>query len=458
MRRFVLYGITTLALAAPLVAFGLRERDRRAVGAQLAAGTSLLDGPIERGADVSAADLVRAQTLFERAWHGDPSSEAGRTARALWHVAQAARDLDRGDLVLAHEEADTALHLAPNDPHARLAEAQIALRRNDRPAAERELETLGARGRVLPDALSARARLVRVDLLLDTERTTDALSLAESLDHDHPRAAVVKNRLGLARAAAGDTAGAREAFEQAVAIDPHHDAAMVNLARLAREHGDLAEARTLLERALAVASESPEAWLAYGVVLGDMHADTARHALVRAGELAPDDPAPWVAQGDLDLASGNVDGAVDSFRQALARDENHASARTNLGIALARLGRRDEARRTFEEATRRAPHQGEAWNGLGAMRLQAGDADAAIGPLQQAAALLPDDPNPSLNLGRAYENLERFDEAARAFREALRRAPGNHVAMEHLMRLVPAAQRERVMRRYGTTESSHTRG
>ena len=145
--------------------------------------------------------------------------------------------------------------------------------------------------------------------------------------------------------------------------------------------------------------------------------------------------------------------------QVLFTRQQGAGAQVRVGRRpLARLGRRDGARRTFEEATRRAPHQGEAWNGLGAMRLQAGDADAAIGPLQQAAALLPDDPNPSLNLGRAYENLERFDEAARAFREALRRAPGNHVAMEHLMRLVPAAQRERVMRRYGTTESSHTRG
>jgi tetratricopeptide (TPR) repeat protein len=449
VRRAALYLVTAFALGAPLVAFAVKERDRRAVVGELRDGLALLDAPVERGIDVSASDLVRAQELFEQAWHGDPSGDAGRRARSLWHVAQATRDLARGDLVLAHEEADIAAHLLPGEPHAGVVEAEIALRRNDRPAAERILAALTDARTTLPPALVARARLLRVDLLLDSERASDALALAETLDHDHPRSAAVKNRLGLARAAVGDRVGARAAFDDAVRIDPRHDAAMVNLARLARERGDLPGARTLLERALAIASDSPEAWLAYGVVLGELHADTARHALVRAGELAPDDPAPWVAQGDLDLAEGNAQGAVESFRQALARDENHASARTNLGIALARTGRRDDARRAFEEATRRAPHQGEAWNGLGVMRLGAGDADGAIGPLEQAAALLPDDPNPSLNLGRAFESLQRFDEAVHAYREALRRAPHNPTAMEHLVRLMPAPLRARELRRIG---------
>ncbi len=425
----------------------LRVHDGRATSRLLAEGLALIDAPIERGIDPPTTDLLRAQGLFERAWHGDPAGDAGRTARALWHVAQATLDLDRGELVLAREEADTAAHLVPGEPHARLTEARLALRRGDRALAEVQLQALASRrvASTIPvsAAVMSRAMLLRIDLLLDTERADDALSLAEALDRDHPLVAAVKNRLGLARAAVGDRAGAREAFERAVALDPRHDPAMVNLARLAREGGDLAGARTMLERSLAVAPDSPEVWLAYGVVLGELHADTARHALVRAGELAPDDPAPWVAQGDLDLVDGNAEGAAESFRQALARDENHATARTNMGVALARLGRRDAARRAFEEATRRAPHQGEAWNGLGVMRLAAGDADGAIGPLEQASALLPGDPNPSLNLGRAFENLRRFDEAVHAFREALRRAPGNATATEHLARLVPAPMRAR---------------
>ena len=74
-------------------------------------------------------------------------------------------------------------------------------------------------------------------------------------------------------------------------------------------------------------------------------------------------------------------------------------------------------------ATRRAPHQGQAWNGLGAMRLFAEDFLGAVGPLQQASTLLPNDPNPPMNLGLAFEGLRRWNEAVRAFREALHRDP-----------------------------------
>jgi hypothetical protein len=55
--------------------------------------------------------------------------------------------------------------------------------------------------------------------------------------------------------------------------------------------------------------------------------------------------------------------------------------------------------------------------------------------------LLPGDPNPPLNLARTFESLRRFDEAVRAFREVLRRSPGNSVAIEHLNLLLPPGHR-----------------
>jgi Flp pilus assembly protein TadD len=161
----------------------------------------------------------------------------------------------------------------------------------------------------------------------------------------------------------------------------------------------------------------------------------------------PPDPAPYVAQGNLDLVDGNAEGAAESFRGALARDADNATAQTNLGVALARLGRAREATEAFEQATRRAPHQGQAWNGLGAMRLSANDFLGAIGPLQQASALLPGDPNPPMNLGLAFEGLQRWTEAVHAFREALRRAPGMTAATAHILRLVPAESRPGELRR-----------
>jgi tetratricopeptide (TPR) repeat protein len=426
------------ALCAPLVAVGVRWHEGREGARRLTEGVALLEAPLERAASLEALDVARAQQLFETARWAQGSGREGTRARALWHVAQAWADLARGELSLAQQEADTAEGLAPGDAHARLVLATVAARRGDRVRAEQMLEALAREG--VPPAVAARAMLLRLDLLLESGRAHDALVAAEALDREHPQVSAVKNLLGLSRAAVGDRAGAREAFQRAAALDPRDASPLVNLARLSREEGDLAAARTTLERALAVAPDHAEAWLAYGVVLMDLRAPEARHALVRAGALAPDDAAPYVAQGNLDLAEGNLPGAIESFRQALAREPEHPTAQTNLGIALARRGDRAGALDAFECATRRAPQQGEAWNGLGAMRLAEGDAERAVGPLQQATVLLPHDPNPALNLGRALEALRRWDDAARAFREALRRDPDNEVAVRHLVQLNPSCR------------------
>lgn len=454
MRKLVLWLVALGALVAPVLALDVRVRERRESTSQLAQGLAVFEAPIEHVIELESADIARARALFERAWRGDPEGETGARARALMHVAQAYQDLSRNEVVLATQEADTAERLRPGDPHVELLAATVAARRGEGVRAERALDRLARAPRgMIPAPVSARAAMLRVDLLLDAGRVHEALAVIESLDRDHPAVGAIKNRLGLARAAVGDRAGAREAFQRAAEIDPSHEAPLVNLARLAREEGDLQGARALLERAIGVAPESPEAWLAYGVVLGDLRDPRARRALVRAGELAPDDAAPWLAQGDLDLAEGHLEGALESFRQALARDPDNVAAETNLGVVLARRGERAGAIEAFERATRRSPHQGQAWNGLGAMRLAQGDAQGALGPLQQASALLPEDPNPPMNLGLALEALQRWDDAGRAYREVLRRAPGHEAALRRLLAITPERDRPRELRRVGRLAS-----
>lgn len=447
LRHGILWVVSVSALAAPVFALMVRWHNTRAGERQFTEGLSLLDAPIEQTPSLEALDVARAQSLFEAAWRSHADTRQTHRARALWHVAQAYHDLAKGEFSLALQEADTAEGLCPGDPHVALARATVMARKGDTLRAERILATVSTSPTATP-SLRARAALLRVDLLLDQGRAHEALSVAETLDREHPRVSAVKNLLGLARAAVGDRSGARTAYMQSSEIDPRNEAPLVNLARLEREEGNLAAARTLLERALTVAPNSAEVWLAYGIVLADGgHISEARVALTRAASLAPDDASPYVVQGNLDLAEGNLSGAVESFRNALTLAPDHPVAWTNLGIALARQGQRSAAIDAFEHATRHAPQQGEAWNGLGALRLAEGDATRAVGCLQQALVLLPGDPNPAINLGRALESLHRWDDAARAYREALRRNPGHPIAQQRLLRLLPRQRTQRQMPR-----------
>jgi tetratricopeptide (TPR) repeat protein len=285
--------------------------------------------------------------------------------------------------------------------------------------------------------------------LLAAGRAHDALDVLETLDRDAPRVGTILNLLGLARSAVGDREGALRAFEASVNSHPRREIPLINLARAYRDQGQMDRAKGTLERALGAAPDYADAWVAYGVVLADLRAPNARHVLVRAAQLAPQDATPLAAQGALDLALGQHEQAAESFRQALARDPDHAIARTNLGIALAHLGRNDLALRAFEQATQRSPHVGEAWNGLGSRRLASGNLEGAVGALRQAMTLLPEDPNPAINLGRALEALQQWDAAGRAYHEAIRRHPLHPAAVERLLAITPPEDRDRERRRLG---------
>jgi Flp pilus assembly protein TadD len=448
-KKIFMWLTTLVCLAVPPTALAVRWRDAQTAESMVVRGTSALDVSLEQCPTPESLDWSHAMSDFQRARSLSPGTDIARRAEGLLHVARTYEALSHGEVVLAQTEATTATRLLPTEPRATLAAAIVMLRRGDAPRAERMFDAV-EHTQGLSASVRVRSVVHHVDVLLDAGRGHDALVLVESLDESLVRSATVVNRIGLVRSAVGDTEGARAAFVRARSLDPHDPAPGVNLARLARSRGDLDDARTLLEQCVAQDANHGESWLAYGIVLSEMgpeHAVAARNAMVKAGQLRPDDPESFVAFGDMDLRDGHWAAAVENFRQALQHAPEHIGARTNLGVALARTGDRQGAIRAFQEVTERAPQTGAAWNGLGAMRLAMGDEEHAVGALQHAAVLLPNDPNPTVNLGIALSRLQRWTDAARAFRDTLDRSPGHPTAMMHLMAMQPnPAARARIAR------------
>jgi cytochrome c-type biogenesis protein CcmH/NrfG len=122
---------------------------------------------------------------------------------------------------------------------------------------------------------------------------------------------------GIAADVAGQRMVARLAFERALVDNPDDGRPLIYLGRLARDEGDLREARRLLSQAVERTPENPLAHRELAVTLmADGHPELARRFFVRALEI---DPTDRVAQGFL-------------------------------GCALRRVGRGDEARRWFDRA------------------------------------------------------------------------------------------------------------
>jgi Flp pilus assembly protein TadD len=443
VKKKLLWAVSLAAVVAPVVALGLRFREDARADRWLAAGVAKLDVSIDLAPTPESLDWHGAEDLFDRVVRASGDGDRGRRARALWHSCRALGDLSRGELVLASAEVQTARREDPDELRVAFVDGVVLQRRGERRRAAQVFEAI-TRGAAVPATLRTRVGLHRLDLLLDEGDGHGALTLAESLAHGTNVHAALGNRLGLARSAVGDTAGARAAFESAHASEPRDASALINLARIARQSGDREGARHMLQQALALDETNGEAWLAYGVVLTDLGSMVeARRAVLEAGRRMPDQAGPWTTQGEIDLRENHPVEAVASFREALQRAPGDTGARTNLGVALARTGDRAGALQAFEQVTQRAPTVGQAWNGLGVMRLGMSDPEGAIGPLEHASRLLPDDPNPPMNLGLAYERLQRWNEAARSFRETLRRAPNHELAASHLAAMQPTGARDR---------------
>jgi Flp pilus assembly protein TadD len=113
-------------------------------------------------------------------------------------------------------------------------------------------------------------------------------------------------RLGhAAETANADAVSAMRAYEQALACDPGHAGAHVNLGRLHHEFGDLAAAEAHYRRAVFLDPGEPVYWFNLGVVLEDR---------------------------------GRPDEAADAYRHCLALDAAFTDAHFNLSGVLERGG------------------------------------------------------------------------------------------------------------------------
>ena len=167
---------------------------------------------------------------------------------------------------------------------------------------------------------------------------------------------------------AGDPASTRRElgfYEQAVALDPGFSQAWAGVSiENSGLYGSstpvpaLAErARQAAEKAIALAPNRPEGYLALGAYERLVTSDYTRalEQYEKALRLAPGNAPLLRATALAELGLGRWDAAVEYFRQAVRFDPRSASNLRVLGDALSRLRRYPEARETLDRGLALAP-------------------------------------------------------------------------------------------------------
>lgn len=156
----------------------------------------------------------------------------------------------------------------------------------------------------------------------------------------HP---VVHYFLGNALRAAGDFVAARQAYEQAIALEPTLAEAHNNLALVLGKLGLESEARAVFECAASINPALAAARSNLGALMSrDSAVDDAAAMLREAVRLAPESSDARTNYGAVLMRQHRFAEAKDEFRRVLAAVPGFASAELNLGLALLTEGRLDE--------------------------------------------------------------------------------------------------------------------
>jgi predicted TPR repeat methyltransferase len=162
--------------------------------------------------------------------------------------------------------------------------------------------------------------------------------------------------VGAQYAEQGDVRQAAACFERALALDPAHAAACLNLGDALMDLHEYDRALATYRRALTIRSPFPEA-----------HHNLAA-ALLHLGDLA---------------------GAVQECQCAIAQRPGYVLALNKLGAALAKLGKVDEAIAALEQAVDLRPQYANAYHNLGNVLDQAGRLEQARQAYQAALRINP---------------------------------------------------------------------
>ena len=316
----------------------------------------------------------------------------------------------------AYDRAATAfagaLELAPDEPLAHRGLGQVRLAQGD---AEGALAPLEQAARLMPDDRVTFAALAQVYARLGR---ADASTAAER------RAKETEPRSGLS-----DPVLENEVMLRGVSASRSLDRALV----LLRQE----ELERALEDLRIVEESRPQDpvvhyWL--GVALGKLKKDsTALQHYARALELDPDFVQAIIEQARTHERLGALVEADRGYRRALELRPDHGPLLATLARLLGRRERYAESAATYDRAAERtelSDRDGLLW---GIAVLRGGNAQRAIGILEEALEHDPGNRDAHFNLGEAYRIRGRRADAMAQYEAAVR--AGHPTAARQLERL-----------------------
>ncbi len=407
--------------------------------------------------------LARLGEMYERRRRWDDASAAYEQAAALNPRNASVRQRLAGTLIEAGEAArarvviEDLLEMRPRDALAWRLLAELELDANNFDEAETaaarliELEPEGLRGpSVLARVFERRREFQRI---VDTLAPVLARALSQEVRPE--RLVTLFDRLGVAYEQLGNSEGAIQVYEGAVALMPSDVRFLVRLAQayvdadrdqdatqvlgrarvanpgnlsvemieasLLSRNGDVEAGEEVLRSVLESNPDDVRAHLALANYYGEhaRQADAITVLETARGQFPAVTSIPFQL-GAMFEQTERFGEAEQMFRVVIEQDPEHAPALNYLGYMLAERGDRlSESVALIERALEMDPHNGSYLDSLGWAYFKLDRLDLAEPPLRAAGDLLQSNSVVQDHLGDLLQRLGRDDEAIAAWERAL---------------------------------------
>ncbi len=148
--------------------------------------------------------------------------------------------------------------------------------------------------------------------------------------------------------------------------------------------------------------------------------------------LTPGHAAEFIAIGDSYRRLGQHDEAANEFSRALEVSPNSVAARLGLAQTYVAMDRLDRAREEYVRVSRFVLRAAQDFRATGDAEMAEGRPTEAVQSYLSGLEFNPFDPALQIGLGKAYEALGRYEEAAATYRRALQLDPASTPAKGHL--------------------------
>ncbi|MDY0747223.1 PEP-CTERM system TPR-repeat protein PrsT [Paucibacter sp. R3-3] len=372
-------------------------------------------------AQIGLMQLLLAKRDLEGATAQLAALKTARAGQGQVLMFTALLALERNDLKLARDSAQTLLKNAPEDPRVLNLAGAIEYRRG----ALLEAENYLSRALQSTPTLT-KARLLLAQTKLRQGDAAKALNVLQPLLDEQGGSVEAYTIAAEAYLQSGEPQRAEEYFTKASELNPKDVRSRVALALAQVSKGHLSEGVSAL-RALAASDSGVTADM--GLITTFLQRrdwDQALKAIDGLEIKTPDRPTAANLRGRVELARGNKDRAGQAFEAAVKIDPVFFPAIASLAALDADAGRTDAAKARFQHLLETQPNNVQANMAVIALSAKAGASkDELAASLDKLVKQMPTEAQPRLALIEMQQQRRDFKAAVASAQDAVAALPDN---------------------------------